>query len=404
MGTDIHMGAEAFDRKAGRWVNAGQVFETDRDWDYRPATRESLMALRDQPQRLLRMFSFRVLDDKYGDMRPCLSVQTVEAFKKYQAHLATQQHNLQVYRNKIGEEGWDYYGKVKPFEDDQWREMWVWIEEEHLLSEEQCMEVIEVALKVAEHDRYSDGEPATYRWDRWPDDPPFRIANLYTDRNYDVFAVLGNVRNGVAFAGCDTGDPIPYISDCRGIPDDADPATLELLSDQHSGTWCTLRELDEYDWDRLQFHRGVVDAKHYEAMRKLGAEDPFDDRVIAELGAGIGVSGWVSGGGVVVFDVPGYEHWKQRGESGTVRQSSKLSIFERDTPLGEDDVARQLAGAQVVAEAEERVISAHVQIQWTSTVRESMPDSFWRMIKALHNLVPEGGTTDDVRIVFDFDS
>jgi len=101
--------------------------------------------------------------------------------------------------------------------------------------------------------------------------PGKRRDNWYSDRNYVVFAILGNVRNGHGFAGVYTHDPIPFISSDRGIPDDATPQALAELSGDHSPTWCTLAEIMDYPW-RAPIHRGgVITIQEYARVRGTGA-------------------------------------------------------------------------------------------------------------------------------------
>lgn len=47
-----------------------------------------------------------------------------------------------------------------------------------------------------------------------------RIERHYHRRNYDVFAMLANVRNGYGFAGTLTGSGFKPLSDARGLPAD----------------------------------------------------------------------------------------------------------------------------------------------------------------------------------------
>lgn len=65
------------------------------------------------------------------------------------------------------------------------------------------------------------------------------------DRNYQLFAVLANVRNY---------DNLPYIAADRGMPSDASQALLDAYSenevDAHSLSYITLRELR--DWYKEQ--------------------------------------------------------------------------------------------------------------------------------------------------------
>lgn len=61
-------------------------------------------------------------------------------------------------------------------------------------------------------------------------------------RNYDLFAILGNVRNS---------DNIPFIGEKRGIPEDC-CLEYQLLSkywgeDAHSHSWVTLREVEGFN-------------------------------------------------------------------------------------------------------------------------------------------------------------
>jgi len=92
----------------------------------------------------------------------------------------------------------------------------------------------------------------------------------YSDRNYVVFAILGNVRNGHGFAGVYTHDPLPFISDGRGVPDDATPGALAWLSSEHSATWCSLAEIMDYPW-RAPIHRGgVITIQQYARLRGTG--------------------------------------------------------------------------------------------------------------------------------------
>src|SRR3990167_5661087 len=43
------------------------------------------------------------------------------------------------------------------------------------------------------------------------------------NRNYSLFAILANVRNGYGFGGCDTGNGFEVIAKQRGIPNDLSP-------------------------------------------------------------------------------------------------------------------------------------------------------------------------------------
>lgn len=164
----------------------------------------------------------------------------------------------------------------------------------------------------------------------------------YSARNYCVFGQLADVRNGVGFAGIDTGDRFEPIAEQRGLPDgvEADGVEGPWLGD-HSFSWLTLAELLTYDIDRISRHRGVCSKTAWERWDGKG---PPED-----------VCGDVWGAGVMI----GTEEQARAGEAVT-----------------------------------------HVRISWPSTYREA-GGQFWRhFVPALTKL----GDPENVRIVFGFDS
>lgn len=144
-------------------------------------------------------------------------------------------------------------------------------------------------------------EPEYSQWDKRTIECP------YDDRNYDLFAMLANVRNGVGFAGIRTGEGFVPISMPKGFPDDAsDEVLLEFAytpdpededrdhweerqtewlrrgysvllkngmvsgPDWHSTSYLTVKELQEYDWDQVTEHQGWVTASGYEEFKSKG--------------------------------------------------------------------------------------------------------------------------------------
>lgn len=117
-----------------------------------------------------------------------------------------------------------------------------------------------IERKVLFYPDTKDGSPATTKWL----DANLYVKNSYYDsadventepeyvrsrhllrRNYQLFAVLANVRNY---------DNLPYIAADRGMPSDASQALLDAYSkdeaDAHSLSYITLRELR--DWYKEQ--------------------------------------------------------------------------------------------------------------------------------------------------------
>lgn len=128
--------------------------------------------------------------------------------------------------------------------------------------------------------------------------------DVFLNRNYDLFAVLANVRNGVGFAGIQMGEGWPSLAAGRGLPPDfaadgilsnpAYPDEPRSLGD-HSFTWVGLDELQTFPWDATEsWLYGVVAASVYETFKATReAPDSY--------------SGGVSGPGIQVYEPDDYE-------------------------------------------------------------------------------------------------
>jgi hypothetical protein len=92
--------------------------------------------------------------------------------------------------------------------------------------------------------------------------------HFYNGRNYNLFAILANVRNGHGFAGVKTGEGFNPIAPPRGLPHDI---TKRVQSDAtaygedgHSHSWLTLHELLTYDWTQSSEIYGWLHAVEFE--------------------------------------------------------------------------------------------------------------------------------------------
>ena len=106
---------------------------------------------------------------------------------------------------------------------------------------------------------------------------PFEVAyenRFYRGRNYDLFAMLADVRNGRGFGGVKTGEGFIPICAPRGLPDDvSDEVRAERAAwdcDGHSDSWLTVAELNAYDWQQTTQHQGIVDALNYFIWQRDG--------------------------------------------------------------------------------------------------------------------------------------
>lgn len=118
--------------------------------------------------------------------------------------------------------------------------------------------------------------------DEWKvdEDEPGRMevpcdSRFYSGRNYNLFSILADVRNGHGFAGIDTGDGYP-IAPPRGLPDDVTPEVKTESDgwgrDGHSHSWLTLQELLAYDWTQTSLIRGVLSAREFVDWDRWGRQ------------------------------------------------------------------------------------------------------------------------------------
>lgn len=106
----------------------------------------------------------------------------------------------------------------------------------------------------------------------------------YDARNYDVFAILADVRNGRGFAGSDTGDGFNPIADPKGVPEDASDyykkVVDEWAGDGHSHSYFSMEELDAYDWNQTTKHRGWVGPDQYKVFKEKGHPEMWSGMVM----------------------------------------------------------------------------------------------------------------------------
>jgi hypothetical protein len=121
--------------------------------------------------------------------------------------------------------------------------------------------------------------PSKFRWvsaDKWEiEDGNWHVPyNLeyYNRRNYYLFSILADVRNGSGV------EPINYP---KGIPDDASTGYLYMCvqwdSDAHSHSYFTLEELLNVDWSEYESDRIGGFMETLERMKKID-KDPFNVR------------------------------------------------------------------------------------------------------------------------------
>ncbi|WP_149023384.1 hypothetical protein [Listeria aquatica] len=111
---------------------------------------------------------------------------------------------------------------------------------------------------------------------------------LYDVRNYSVFAILADVRNGYGFAGGDIGDAFNPVSFPKGIPYNASEEFLKVREtwdiDGHSDSYLTLKELRDFNWDQKTMKRGFVDEEGYKEFLKTNEVNSWSTDVFGNVG------------------------------------------------------------------------------------------------------------------------
>lgn len=198
-------------------------------------------------------------------------------------------------------------------------------------------------------DKESKVDDDGYEWNAQFIDQP------YTGRNYDLFAILADVRNGRGFAGIRTGAGFIPICDPKGLPKDVSKEINQLSdewgSDGHSHSWFTVSELLAYDWNQLTTNYGVINVDQYKIFKESGE----------------------------------FEGYYCGSVSGT--KTRTLTNSEMDKLISTN--------------AFEKNIEYYTQVEWGTTYRAAVGERF--MDETIPSLL-KFGDADNVRIVFWFDN
>lgn len=195
-------------------------------------------------------------------------------------------------------------------------------------------------------------EALAYDNPAWPEDEKYYDGYRgWSDRNYDTFAILANVRNGSGFAGVDTGDGFSPIDDPRGLPDDIGEIPPDVNFGDHSFSWLLYSEILGHCWNSVTTKRGWVGSAEFLEWQKSGRPCSY--------------RGGVSG-------------------------SSVRHITNQEM-------------AAAIEESATGIIDLYTQVSWEVTYREAAA----RFLAWLDRVVAPLAATygpDNVRLVFGFDS
>lgn len=237
----------------------------------------------------------------------------------------------------------------------------------------------------------------------------FYTGPFFRDRNYDVFAILADVRNGYGFAGSDTGDGFVPIDTPRGFPSDLSPEIAAQVHrdaeddedddwhdpqhfwmGDHSFSWLLVSELLAYDWSRATKHRGWVDPWQFEVWRRDGKPQMYSGGVSGasiEHISNVAMARLIDDGDLQwEGSEPTPGSWDHRPYStGLQREMQTWGLPE---------------GSVGAAIASPERVQHYTQVEWEITYREAAA----HFLTILHRDIVPLGDPADIRLVFGFDS
>lgn len=205
------------------------------------------------------------------------------------------------------------------------------------------------------------------------------------NRNYRLFAMLADVRNGYGFAGVDMGDALVPIDDPRDIPDDASVQVLQKYrawgEDVHSASWFTVQELMDYDWTQTVVNKGVVSLVSYWEWRRWRRGEGLPPESYSGGIWGPKITHITESEADVLID-------KALGAAREKAKTDKIGIGNW-LSYNEEKEAVLNAGPDV-----------HLSVAWTEPYYQMADEFLSKLMPKLWRL----GKPEDVRIVFWFDN
>lgn len=224
--------------------------------------------------------------------------------------------------------------------------------------------------------------------DRWSEtEYGTQCKHIFGDRSYDTFAILADVRNGSGFAGVRTGDGFVPISEPRGLPSDMSPELAAHLAEgiEHTPSWLTLADIQQYDWTQTTRKSGIVDLSELARWKQRGRPEMW--------------SGGIGGPGIGIVDatdaVPVIEDALSACSviaHGQSRAASWWDLYHSEENVVIDVTAllQRRFGFQ----------RPHFLVTWKVSYADAASEFLWKVVPRLWRL----GEPENVRLVFYFDS
>jgi hypothetical protein len=194
-------------------------------------------------------------------------------------------------------------------------------------------------------------------------------GEYWEGRNYCLFAILADVRNGHGFAGIQTGTRFEPIAPRRGLPPDACKEAQEYIGDDdgflHSTSWVALPELlDDVYWKKTNKQCGVIPARSEDAHSDE-KESTYESFVAGKRRQPASWCGDIHGPSIIVLEE---------------REYLRLKMADK-------------------LEADKKY---HVRVWWEVTYAEAVGHFYTETIPKLIDLA--AGDPSSVRLVFAFDN
>ena len=209
-------------------------------------------------------------------------------------------------------------------------------------------------------------------------------------RNYNLFAILADVRNGHGFAGTPTGTGFDVKYPARGLPSDLSDdlcQDLESYTDDddwdhwlgdHSFSYLTVSEILALDFNKRSTLTGVISFHEYVKWAYKSGRSTLNSGPDSYCGG-------VSGAGVEIVDVCIF-----KDKYANLSQDAKRSIvFDRAAKVTPTMMNKK----------------QYATVSWQETYSNSLKYFFQTTVMPLLSECTSNGLShDDVRIVFGFDS
>lgn len=184
-----------------------------------------------------------------------------------------------------------------------------------------------------------------------------------TARDYDTFAILAGVRNGVGFAGKKRCEPVEPCFEDRGIPEGTsfEPDGEEWLGGYHSFTYFTYKEaIEKVPWSKEVVTFGLVPLDHYARWKESGNSCPET---------------WCGGGSMEVIS----------------EEQAATLIADEDVEYREEDDRHSF------------YMGPYVEAQWVMRPMADAPFRRWLLSQKMQELADQYGA-EKIRILASFDS